>query len=79
MGFVYNQSPAYLVGLLSRLFSQAMSTRLASHEVSPAQFPVLLCLWQKDGQTQSEICRRIHGIYPTAHGYYIAIADSVSC
>lgn len=65
MEFVYKQSPAYLVGILSRLFNQALSARLSPHNASPAQLPVLLSLWQKDGQTQSELCRRMRIEQPT--------------
>lgn len=65
MEFVYKQSPAYLINILSRLFNQALSSRLSSHNTSPAQLPVLLSLWQKDGQTQSELCRRMRIEQPT--------------
>lgn len=65
MEFVYKQSPAYLVNILSRLFNQALASRLAPHNTTPAQLPVLLSLWQKDGQTQSELCRRMRIEQPT--------------
>ncbi len=65
MEFVYKHSPAYLVNVLSKLFNQALATRLAPHGATPAQLPVLLSLWQKDGQTQSELCRRMRIEQPT--------------
>ncbi|MBU1247604.1 MAG: MarR family transcriptional regulator [Proteobacteria bacterium] len=65
MEFVYKQSPAYLVNVLSRLFNQSLSARLATHKTTPAQLPVLLSLWQKDGQTQSELCKRMRIEQPT--------------
>ncbi len=65
MEFVYKHSPAYLVNVLSKLFNQALAARLAPHQATPAQLPVLLSLWQKDGQTQSELCRRMRIEQPT--------------
>lgn len=61
----YAQSPAHLSGVLSRLFSQAMNNRLAPHKVTPAQYPVLLNLWETDGLTQQELCALVGIEQPT--------------
>lgn len=65
MEFVYKQSPGYLINVLSRLYNQSLAARLAPHKTTPAQLPVLLSLWQNDGQTQSELCRRMRIEQPT--------------
>ena len=61
----YENTPCYLAGVLSRLHLQAMQARLAAHKTSAAQLPVLQCLWQQDGLTQSQICRTLRVEQPT--------------
>ncbi|MGE4504564.1 MAG: MarR family winged helix-turn-helix transcriptional regulator [Desulfovibrionaceae bacterium] len=65
MEFVYKQSPGYLFNILARLYGQALQARLSPHNTTPAQLPVLLSLWQKDGQTQAELCKRMRIEQPT--------------
>jgi DNA-binding MarR family transcriptional regulator len=65
MSSSYEQSPCSLAGALARLHVQAVQARLAPHKATAAEFPVLQCLWQRDGQTQSELCRRLSVEQPT--------------
>jgi DNA-binding MarR family transcriptional regulator len=46
----------YQVNKLARLFEIALRQRIASHGVVPGQFPALLALYERDGQTQRELC-----------------------
>lgn len=65
MSSSYEDSPCALAGALARLHVQALQTRLAPHRSTAAQFPVLQCLWQRDGQTQSELCHSLSVEQPT--------------
>ncbi|WP_022662025.1 MarR family winged helix-turn-helix transcriptional regulator [Paucidesulfovibrio longus] len=65
MSSSYEQSPCSLAGALARLHVQAVQARLAPHKATAAEFPVLQCLWQRDGQTQSELCRSLSVEQPT--------------
>lgn len=65
MDYVYSKSPGFLIGALSRLYQQALQARMNPHGVTAAQFPVLLSLWQQDGQTQSNLCRQLRVEQPT--------------
>ena len=60
-----NQSPGYVVNLVARLFAQALHRRIAPLGVVPGQFPALLCLYEEDGLTQAELCRRVGIEQPT--------------
>ena len=55
----------YQVGLLSRLFDRALELHLSDFKVSPGQFPALVMLYEKDGLTQAELCKRIQVEQPT--------------
>ncbi len=59
MGFDRSQSATYLAGQLSRVFSRSLQKRAALLGFSPGQFPVLLELWQEDGQTQKQLLDRL--------------------
>ncbi|MGE4290968.1 MAG: MarR family winged helix-turn-helix transcriptional regulator [Desulfovibrio sp.] len=65
MSSSFEQSPCSLAGALARLHVQALQARLAPHKATAAQFPVLQCLWERDGQTQSELCRSLSVEQPT--------------
>ncbi|MFL2769520.1 MAG: MarR family winged helix-turn-helix transcriptional regulator [Rhodospirillaceae bacterium] len=55
----------YQIGLLSRLFDKALEEHLTSFQVSPGQFPALVMLYEQDGLTQAELCKRIQVEQPT--------------
>lgn len=58
-------SLGYQIGLLSRLFDRALENELAAFNVLPGQFPALVMLYQKDGLTQADLCKRINVEQPT--------------
>jgi DNA-binding MarR family transcriptional regulator len=49
-------SVGYQVNRLARLFEAALRQRIAGYGVVPGQFPALLALFERDGQTQRELC-----------------------
>jgi DNA-binding MarR family transcriptional regulator len=58
-------SLGYQLGLLTRLYDKRLQEALAPLGVAPGQFPALMMLFQKDGLTQAELCRRIGVEQPT--------------
>ena len=54
-----------LAGRLDRLLAQALQHRVRDQGVQAGQLPVLLCLWDEDGLTQAELCRRVRVEQPT--------------
>jgi DNA-binding MarR family transcriptional regulator len=62
---VPEESLGYQVNLLARLLEQALRREIADHGVVPGQFPALLTLFQEDGLTQAELCRRVSIEQPT--------------
>ncbi len=55
MDFDHNSSAGYLVNHMARLFFEELRKRIEPLGIVPGQFPALLALWQKDGQTQKEL------------------------
>tara|TARA_B110000438_G_scaffold191485_1_gene183112 strand:- start:5053 stop:5490 length:438 start_codon:yes stop_codon:yes gene_type:complete len=55
----------YQVGLLSRLFDRALEQHLSDFQVLPGQFPALVMLYEQDGLTQADLCKRIQVEQPT--------------
>lgn len=55
MSFDHNFSAGYLVNHMARLFFEELRKRIEPLGIVPGQFPALLALWQKDGQTQKEL------------------------
>jgi DNA-binding MarR family transcriptional regulator len=49
-------SVGYKVNRLARLFEIALRNRIAAYGVVPGQFPALLALYERDEQTQRELC-----------------------
>ncbi len=49
-------SVGYQVNRLARLFEVALRNRIAAYGVVPGQFPALLALYERDEQTQRELC-----------------------
>ena len=58
-------SLGYQLGLLNRLYDRQLQAALSPLGVAPGQFPALVMLYQKDGLTQAELCRRIGVEQPT--------------
>ena len=58
-------SLGYQIGLLSRLFDRRLQEVLKSLGVAPGQFAPLVMLFEQDGLTQAELCRRINVEQPT--------------
>lgn len=58
-------SLGYQLGLLNRNYDKRLQDALAPLGVAPGQFPALVMLFQKDGLTQAELCRRIGVEQPT--------------
>ncbi len=54
------------IRLTHRLFSQALQTALAAHEVPLGMWYFLRVLWEQDGLTQREISERVGATAPTA-------------
>ncbi|MAI06236.1 MAG: hypothetical protein CBC47_03765 [Alphaproteobacteria bacterium TMED87] len=55
----------YQIGLLNRLFDRMLEIELLEFNVSPGQYPSLIMLFEEDGLTQADLCRRIHVEQPT--------------
>ena len=55
----------YQIGLLNRLFDRMLEIELLEFNVSPGQYPPLIMLFEEDGLTQADLCRRIHVEQPT--------------
>jgi DNA-binding MarR family transcriptional regulator len=51
-----DSSVGYQVNRLARLFEVALRDRIAAYGVVPGQFPALLALFDRDEQTQRELC-----------------------
>jgi DNA-binding MarR family transcriptional regulator len=58
-------SLGYQIGLLSRLFDRRLQEVLKTCGVAPGQFAPLVMLFEQDGLTQAELCRRINVEQPT--------------
>ncbi|HUH06610.1 MAG TPA: MarR family transcriptional regulator [Egibacteraceae bacterium] len=59
------ESLGFVVNRLARLFAAALQRRIAPLGVAPAQFGVLLLLYERDGQTQAELARVFEVEQPT--------------
>ena len=55
----------YQIGLLSRLFDRTLESQMTAYKVLPGQFPALVMLYQQDGLTQADLCKRINVEQPT--------------
>src|SRR5437762_13988061 len=58
-------SLGYQIGLLNRLFDRRLQEQLKACGVAPGQFAPLVMLFEQDGLTQAELCRRINVEQPT--------------
>ena len=52
------QSTGYLMNHIARLYAILLSEGLKPLGIAPAQFPILIELWQKDGLSQQELVER---------------------
>lgn len=58
-------SLGYQIGLLGRLYDRRLQGVLKNFGVAPGQFAPLVMLFEQDGLTQAELCRRINVEQPT--------------
>ena len=58
-------SLGYQIGLLGRLYDRRLQAVLGNFGVAPGQFAPLVMLFEQDGLTQAELCRRINVEQPT--------------
>ncbi len=58
-------SLGYQLGLLNRLYDRCLQDALKEFGVAPGQFAPLVMLFEEDGLTQAELCRRINVEQPT--------------
>jgi DNA-binding MarR family transcriptional regulator len=58
-------SLGYQLGLLNRLYDRCLQDALKEYGVAPGQFAPLVMLFEEDGLTQAELCRRINVEQPT--------------
>ncbi len=55
MTFEKNSSAGYLANHMARLFASGLQRRIKPLGLATGQFPALLALWQKEGQTQKDL------------------------
>ncbi|MCA9223843.1 MAG: MarR family transcriptional regulator, partial [Planctomycetales bacterium] len=58
-------SLGYQLGVVTRAYDRRLMAALAALGVAPGQFPALMMLYEKDGLTQADLCRRIGVEQPT--------------
>jgi DNA-binding MarR family transcriptional regulator len=63
--FVLEESLGYLAQLLARDFRRVLARCLAQHGVASGQWPVLLALWERDGQSQKALSLQVGVEGPT--------------
>ena len=59
MDFDHTSSAGYLINHLARIFFEELRKRIDHLGIVPGQFPALLALWVKDGQTQRELVEKL--------------------
>ncbi len=59
MDFDHMDSAGYLVNHIARLFADGLRKRVEPLGIVPGQFPALLELWIKDGQTQKQLVEKL--------------------
>ena len=59
MDFKRMNSPGYLANHMARLFEQGLQKRIKPLGIVPGQFPALLELYEKDGQTQKQLVEKL--------------------
>ena len=59
MDFDKLNSAGFLVNHVARLFAEGLRLKIAPLGIVPGQFPALLELWEKDGQTQKQLVEKL--------------------
>lgn len=59
MGFDKSRSAGFLANHMARLFAAGLARSIQPLGLAPAQFMVLLELWQEDGLTQRDLVERL--------------------
>lgn len=59
MKFDHMSSAGYLVNHMARLFFEELRKKIEHLGIVPGQFPALLALWVKNGQTQRELIEKL--------------------
>lgn len=59
MTFEKTRSAGYLANHMARLFAHGLHARIRPLGLAPAQFLVLLALWEEDGLTQAQLVERL--------------------
>lgn len=59
MTFEKDSSAGYLANHMARLFASCLQRRIRPLGLSTGQFPALVELWARDGQTQKELVRAL--------------------
>ena len=59
MAFDKTRSAGFLANHMARLFAIGLQQRIKPLGLAPAQFMTLLELWEKDSQTQRDLCRSL--------------------
>ncbi len=59
MSFDRTSSAGYLTHHVARLCFEELRNRIEPLGIVPGQFPVLLALWEQDGQTQRELVEKV--------------------
>jgi DNA-binding MarR family transcriptional regulator len=60
-----DESLAFGVGSMARLFDRELRAAFTEHGVLPGQFPVLLVLYETEGLTQADLARAVGVEQPT--------------
>jgi len=63
--FHADNASGFLLRHAVRLYNAAMQRRLGALECATGQYPLLLFLWEKDGQTETELGRKARISQPT--------------
>jgi DNA-binding MarR family transcriptional regulator len=63
-----DNSLGFLVNVVGRLMKRALYLRLAGMGVTPTQWTVLMCLWEQDGLSFTELGKRLCFDHPTITG-----------
>ena len=59
MAFDKSRSAGFLANHMARLFAAGLQQRIKLLGLAPAQFMTLLELWERDAQTQRDLCRSL--------------------
>ena len=58
----------FVINVVGRLMKRALYLKLADAGVTPTQWTVLMCLWDKDGLSFTELGKRLSFDHPTITG-----------